>query len=62
MAEKPRYTIAVTTNRYELEWEAETLAALDDMERETLRVLRGQRPRTVANPRVLERVALAPYA
>jgi D-3-phosphoglycerate dehydrogenase len=32
MAEKPRYTIAVTTNRYELDWEAATLAALDDME------------------------------
>lgn len=28
---------------------------------ETLRVLRGQRPRTVANPEVLNRVTLAPY-
>jgi phosphoglycerate dehydrogenase-like enzyme len=29
--------------------------------KETLRVLRGQRPRTVANPAVLQRVDLAPY-
>lgn len=29
--------------------------------KETLRVLRGQRPRTVANPAVLQRVSLAPY-
>jgi D-3-phosphoglycerate dehydrogenase / 2-oxoglutarate reductase len=30
--------------------------------KETLRVLRGQRPRTVANPAVLQRVDLAPFA
>jgi D-3-phosphoglycerate dehydrogenase len=30
--------------------------------KETLRVLRGQRPRTVANPAVLQRVVLAPLA
>lgn len=32
MAEKRVYTIAVTSNRYDLEWEARELAALDDME------------------------------
>jgi D-3-phosphoglycerate dehydrogenase len=31
MAEKPTYTIAVTSNRYDLEWEAQALAALEDM-------------------------------
>jgi D-3-phosphoglycerate dehydrogenase len=30
--------------------------------KETLRVLRGQRPRTIANPAVLQRVELAPFA
>jgi D-3-phosphoglycerate dehydrogenase len=32
MPEKWTYTIAVTSNRYDLEWEARELAALDDME------------------------------
>jgi D-3-phosphoglycerate dehydrogenase len=32
MTVKPTYTIAVTTNRYELDWEAEELAAIDDMD------------------------------
>ncbi|HKG27167.1 MAG TPA: C-terminal binding protein [Thermomicrobiales bacterium] len=31
MAEQPTYTIAVTSNRYDLEWEAQALAALEDM-------------------------------
>ncbi|MEA2526830.1 MAG: hypothetical protein QOF73_4057, partial [Thermomicrobiales bacterium] len=31
MAEKPTYTIAVTSDRYDLEWEAQELAALEDL-------------------------------
>ena len=32
MAEQPTYTIAVTSSRYDLEWEAKQLAALEDMQ------------------------------
>ncbi|MEA2513539.1 MAG: D-3-phosphoglycerate dehydrogenase / 2-oxoglutarate reductase [Thermomicrobiales bacterium] len=31
MADKPTYTIAVTSDRYDLEWEAQELAALEDL-------------------------------